>query len=83
MSRITDLPNHLVALIVQHLTIEERCRCCIINKAFNSLSSQQQLGPVLRVRPKQVSFQTLRGCLHYRCLPPEPHDKSLMRDPLP
>ena len=62
MESISDLPNHLVALIVQHLTVEERCRCCSVNKIFNSLNAQQQLGPTLIVRPKQVDSHTFRGC---------------------
>ena len=64
MESITDLPNHLVALIVQHLSIEERCRCCVVSKAFDSLNSQQQLGPVLRVRPQQVSIMQKGGVWH-------------------
>lgn len=58
MDSFSELPNHLIALMVQQLPIEEQCKCCVVSKAFNSLNSQQQLGPILRIRPQQVSHRT-------------------------
>ena len=55
MESINELPNHLVALIMQQLPIDERCRCCVVSKAFNTLNSHLQLGPALHIRPQQVN----------------------------
>ena len=57
MESINELPNHLVALILQQLPTHERCRCCVVSKAFNTLNSHLQMGPVLHVRPQQVNLQ--------------------------
>lgn len=56
MESFNGLPHHLVSLILQQLPIEDRCRCCAVNRALNALNFQQQLGPVLTLRPQQVSL---------------------------
>lgn len=54
MNFVETLPQELVLLIIQCLPIEDRARCCLVDRAWNRLTGMADLGSVLELRPKEV-----------------------------
>jgi hypothetical protein len=62
MNFVEVLPQEVAIKILQLLPLSDRATCCLVDRAWKHLTSLTELGPILELRPKEVSSHARTPC---------------------